>query len=400
MTAAGFEPLDFTAFHESDLPRRIAAGHGALAARGLARLGSLAFRLPDGAAWTYRPIPDGVALERGDAAADTVIELDHDSWEGLAHDYESAPGLLYAGRVRCPRGNAMQLVLWEPALRALYQGRPIYDPRAPLVDRAGRALDATRSFRASDDRDEMARFLDAAGYLFVRELFAADEIAAFLAEAEELRREAVRGDRLSWWAKDERGEEVLCRVTRAASKPRLATLYGDERLARLAALADPSLVPRQGEGSGVTVIFKNPGVTEGLSDLPWHRDCGMGGHAVMCPIVICSVYLTPANRETGELIFLPGSWRASSGYLDAKVDPPNAAHFEARPGDVSLHYGDVMHAAPPPRGRGLASYRISAVTGFARPTARHHRGEKSYNDVLHRREDGQVEHLTRVAERV
>ena len=400
MTAAGFDPIEFRSFHERDLPERIAAGHGALAAKAIARLGSLAFRLPDGAAWTYRPEAGGVALAPGDANADTVIALDHESWEGLAHDYESAPGLLYAGRVRCLRGNAMQLVLWEPALRALYQGRPVYDPDAPLLDRDGRPLDTTRSFDADADPDAMAHFLRTTGYLFVRDVFSASEIAEFLREADALRREAVKGDRLSWWAKNASGEEVLCRVTRAAEKPRLGALYGSERLARLAALAEPSLVPRHGEGSGVTVIFKNPGVTEGLSDLPWHRDCGMGGHAVMCPVVLCSVYLTPANPETGELVFLPGSWRSSCGYLDAKADPPRAAHFSARPGDVSVHYGDVMHAAPPPRGSGLASYRISAVTGYARPDSRHHRGEKSYNDVLHQREDGQVEHLTRIAERV
>lgn len=399
MAVEGFAALDFDGFHVHDLPAQLAAGRGALAAKAARNLQPLAFRLPGGGAWTYRPQGDAVAIERGDAAADTVIELDHESWEGLVHDYESAPGLLYAGRVRSARGNAMQLVLWEPALRALYQGRPVYDPDEPLLDRDGRPLDATRIHRADDDADAMAHFLRTAGYLFVRGVFSTSEIEAFLREAEELRGEAVKGDRLSWWAKNERGDEVLCRVTRAIEKPALATLFGEPRLHRLAALADPRLVPRRGEGSGVTVIYKRPGITEGLSDLPWHRDCGMGGHAVMCPVLLCSVYLTPANAETGELVFLPGSWKSSCGYLDAKVDPPRAAHFEARPGDVTVHFGDVMHAAPPPRARDLDAYRISAVTGYAHPASRHHRGETSYNAVLHQRDDGQVEHLAKVAQR-
>jgi ectoine hydroxylase-related dioxygenase (phytanoyl-CoA dioxygenase family) len=146
------------------------------------------------------------------------------------------------------------------------------------------------------------------------------------------------------------------------------------------------------------VIFKNPGVTEGLSDLPWHRDCGMGGHAVICPVVIASLYLTPANPDTGELVFLPGSHRRACGYMDTRAEPPRAVHFDARPGDVSLHYGDVMHAAPPPRAA-HGPWRISAITGYARPDARPHRGQRSYNDVLHQREDGQIEHLTAVAKR-
>jgi hypothetical protein len=58
-----------------------------------------------------------------------------------------------------------------------------------------------------------------------------------------------------------------------------------------------------------------------------------------------------------------------------------------------------VHAAPPPE-PGLDAYRVSAVVSFASPEARHHRGEDSYNDVLHQREDGQIEHLERVARRL
>jgi hypothetical protein len=56
-----------------------------------------------------------------------------------------------------------------------------------------------------------------------------------------------------------------------------------------------------------------------------------------------------------------------------------------------------MHAAPPPTRTDLPAYRVSAITGFGPPGAQIHRG-KSYNDALHRRDDGQIEHLGRVAE--
>ena len=156
----------------------------------------------------------------------------------------------------------------------------------------------------------------------------------------------------------------------------------------------------KGEGEGVTVIYKHPQMAEGLGDLPWHRDCGMGGHAVMCPLLIASVYLTAASPESGTLAMLPGSHLASFGTLPANHPgvPPHVS-LQADPGDVSIHYGDTMHAAPPPSAAARDACRISAIVGFARPGAAHHRGEGSYNDVLHARDDGQVEHLERVAER-
>lgn len=247
----------------------------------------------------------------------------------------------------------------------------------------------------------MAHFLRTAGYLFVRDVFRRDEIEILLREAQELRDEARQGDKLSWWGKTETGAEVLCRVTRGNAKPRLATLPTEPRLLVLKDLADPALVHKKGEGEGVTVIFKRPGMHEGLGDLPWHRDCGMGGHAVMCPTLAISVYLREATPETGELAMLPGSHRAAFNAHDASLDPnAYAAHFAAQPGDVSLHYSDTVHAAPPPTATDREHYRISAVISFAHARAHHHRGEGSYNDVLHQRDDGQIEHLEEVAKRL
>jgi ectoine hydroxylase-related dioxygenase (phytanoyl-CoA dioxygenase family) len=396
-----FPRLDFDRYHRETLPLALDARRGCLAARAVHGLGSLAFRLREGGAYSYRSLGDGIEISPGDASADTVIELDHEAWEGLVHELEAPAGLLYAGRLRCVRGHAMQLMAWEAGLRALYNGRPLYEAdRLALRDRSGRPLDIERSFTLEDEREELRHFLDVAGYLFVRGVFGADEVAAFRLEAEALRGEARKGDKLSWWGKNASGEEILCRVTRADSKPKLATLASDPRLRALADLASQRLVSRKGEGGGVTVIYKHPQMVEGLGDLPWHRDCGMGGHAVMCPVLIASIYLSAATPETGTLAMLPASHRASFGTRPANYPGmPRTATLNAQPGDVSIHYGDTMHAAAAPTDATRDGYRISAIVGFARPDAAHHRGEKSYNDVLHGRDDGQVEHLERVAER-
>jgi hypothetical protein len=396
--------MDFERYHREELPALLAAGRGALVARAARGLAPFAFRLREGGAYTYRPGAESVELIPGDADAASVIELEQAAWEGLVRELEAPAGLLYGGRLRCLRGDGMDAMAWEPALRALYNGVPPWDAdeAAQLADRHGRPLDPEACFTPASDRADMAHFLATAGYLFVRDVFRADEIAGCLAEAALLASEARKGDKLSWWCKDARGEEQLCRVTRAASQPRLGALPRDPRILELVGLSEQALVHGKGEGDGVTIIWKIPGVSEGMADLPWHRDCGMGGHAAMCPTLVCSIYLTEANPESGELVMLPGSTRRSAVQVGDTRDPrsPRGAHFRARPGDLSLHYGDTLHAAPPPSRDDLAQYRVSAILGFARPGAQNHRGESSYNAVLHQREDGQVEHLAKRAERV
>src|SRR5262245_2346245 len=149
-----FAPIDFGAFHREELPRRLAAGHGEIAAQDdLLALGGLAFRLPDGEAFTYQPRADGVDVVPGDAAAQTVIEIEPERWSELVHDLESAPGLLYAGRVRCAKGDAMRFVRWEPALRAMYHARPIFKPEsAGLRGAGGPRLDVNRSLSPAGTR--------------------------------------------------------------------------------------------------------------------------------------------------------------------------------------------------------------------------------------------------------
>jgi len=398
-----FPSLDFDDFHRSELPRRLAAGNGALAARDdLLRVGPLAFRLPQGAAFTYVPHEGGIDVVEGDEAAKTVIEISRDDWQNVVHELESPPGLLYGGKVRCLRGNAMRFVRWEPGLRAMFQGRPIFDPqRVDLRDRAGRPLDVQASFALDSDDAEMAHFLETAGFLLVRGVFSPDEVATLRGHASRLRRLAVQGDRKSWWGRNAAGEEVLCRVTHGGRIPELAAMPADPRILRLKALSHVELVSRfKGDAEDViSLLIKNPDMVEGLSDIPWHRDCGMGGHAAMCPVLICSIYLQQSRPESGELRMLPGSHESSYGFIDPS-DPaaPRGVSLAADPGDVSLHYGDIMHAAPPPTGK-RGPYRECLLTGFARPGAYNHRGDKSYNDVLLSRDDGQVEHLTKVAER-
>lgn len=390
-TRAG-ESIEFQRFHRDVLPARLAAGNGALAVDDARRIGPLAIRTPAGA-YTYVPGTDTIEIVEGDEQAKTVIALDEASWEGLVSDLDTPPGLLYGGRVETVRGNPLRFVRWEPALRAMFHGRPVYD--AELVDLHG--LDPTATFTVDDATarpTEVRDFLDTCGYALVRGVFTPEEIAAFLEDADVLRAEAREGDKLSWWGRDSHGDMVLCRVLRAATRPRLRALHDDPRVLALAALSpQPVSARRKSDTDGVTVLWKRPDVKEGLADLPWHRDCGMGGHALNCPTLIMTICLTDGSAAAGELRALPGSQHTTHPTVDGtEANAPRGVSFAVGAGDVSLHFSDVLHASMPPTSAD-GPHRISVLIGFTPEGAGHHRGERHYNDVLLSRDDGLVPHL-------
>ena len=209
------EAIDFHEFHGSTLPARLAAGNGRLAGADASAIGPLAIATPDGV-YTYRGIDDDIEIVAGDEGAKTVVAMDLDSWRGLVTDLETPPSLLYSGRLEVVRGNPLRFVRWEPALRAMFHGRPVYDPmKVDLRDRSGMPLDLTRSFTLDEiraDPEDVRHFLRSAGYLWVRSAFSDTEVAEMLAEADALRSGAREGDQESWWGKNDRGDAVLCRV--------------------------------------------------------------------------------------------------------------------------------------------------------------------------------------------
>lgn len=390
--------IDFEAFHQRRLPELLAAGHGALAAPAVRQLPAIAFRLAGSdEAWSYRARGDSVEVLPGSEAAAVEVVLDHADWSGLVQDLETAPGLLYGDRIAGHRGDLMQFVMWEPALRAMFHGRPLYDPGSlDLRDSEQQPLALDQAFTLADSPPAMGEYLQACGYLLVKNVFDAAEIEAFRQGAQRLRQAASEGDQTSWWGRNEAGQAVLCRVIHAGVEPTFRALYDDQRVRQLRRAMPAELEACDpAEKDGLTVIYKNPGVVSGLSDLPWHRDCGMGGHGVMCPTVIMSIYLYDATEAAGALRFMPGSHLAGVGFADAAdASVEGAVTVAARAGDVTLHLSDVMHAAPPPT-EATGPFRQSVLLSW-HPAFRHHRGERHYNDVLLGDEAGQVRHLKQV----
>src|SRR4029450_13096808 len=85
-------------FHRVELPARIAAGSGALAAPDLAGIGPIGFKVTDdGSSYTYVPGPDTVEIWSSDVAAATLVELSREAFSDFANELRTSFGLLYSG---------------------------------------------------------------------------------------------------------------------------------------------------------------------------------------------------------------------------------------------------------------------------------------------------------------
>jgi hypothetical protein len=394
--APGFPLIDFDQLHGESLPAWLGNGRGELARRAVAAVAGLrpiAFRLPDGRAYTYSPGGSGVEVAPGEEGAATVVEMSAETWSDYAHELHTAFGLLYGGQVGAARGGLEQLVMWEPVVRAMLSGRPVYRVEdVDLTAADGTPLDLEAGFTLDSPPDEVRRFFRATGFVHIRGVFSPDEMAGVVSEVERLAAMARPGDDRSWWAKNADGREVLCRLIYINERSELlARAHEDGRLQKLIGAVRPDgadLIVGDVRGDGHSVVLKNPGAVEGLSDLPWHVDCGLGGHPILCPAINLGVQLDAATPEAGQLHFLAGSAGRSATHLTPEHlrdgDYPAVA-VTTEPGDVTMHLGDTLHLAPPPtagpagpvRGR-----RAMYLTWHNRLCADHIPPGSGYNDVV------------------
>ena len=359
----------------------------------------------DGSAWTYATDAGHLVVERGDRAdrtrpAGVAVVLDAEAFDDLLCERWSIFGLLYANRVSITRGGLDSFARWEPALQHLWFDRPRYDDaaRRALVARDGSPLDLSRSFTLADADPEIAHFLRTAGFAVVRGVFTAAEISVFNVEAAAMRAAATPNDGRSWWATDAGGREVCCRLTYVSERSsRFASMHDDARIARIASWHGAPLRPSPDRLDGYAIVMKNPDVVRGLSDLPWHRDCGMGGHAVLCPSLNIGVQLDRADAANGQLMFLAGSHGHTNlpGAVEHHADWP-VVPVVAEPGDVTVHYAHVLHVAPPPTAADAS--RKTLYVGFNNPAIFDVvPAGKGYNDVVFSHGDGRVRSVDELA---
>ncbi len=354
--------LDFDDIFDVVLPDAIRM-HGDLAARGLTyqELPPLAFDV-DGRSLTLDAVSNSIALRSGASSAGVVAGLSAAALSDLLQDVASTMGLAMASRVKITEGSIDDWVRWEPVLRALIDGRRVHETGdVTFVDLDGGELDLDRVFTVDDNREEIRHFLEQAGFLHLRGVFDASEMDALDADIDEWLTRATPDDGESWWATDEHGVEHPVRVLFFYEKSAvLRRLVSDARYQWLGDLTGDGHV-HNGSGEG---LVKPLGIVRGLSDLPWHKDCGQGMHSYQCNGLTSGISVTGADRTSGALGVIPGSHRANTmaAGRDSRLDL-RPRMLETETGDVTVHCSDTLHRAYPPVDRP----RKVTYSGFGLP---------------------------------
>jgi hypothetical protein len=391
-----FGPIDFDRFHREVLPGRLAEGTRIFTAADARSVRPLAFRLEGGSSYTYLPEGETFSVVAGETDAHTVVALTEEDWTAFAWELRSCFALFYAERLAFVQGHFGHLARWEPALRVAFDGQPIYDldDPPPILDHAGRPLDLHRTFTLEDPDAELVDFLARAGFLHLRSVVDAAELTTLCADITAAVTRARPDDKRSWWTTVD-GVDTCNRVNYLSNDSTvIAGLGAEERFLRIGALGGPDLreAPDRLDGNGV--VIKVPGATSGLADLPWHRDCGMGGHPVKCPMLNIGIQLDAATAASGQLLVLAGSHRGTSRLPGPnETDGLPVVALTTEPGDVTVHFGHTLHAAPPPTDPSAAGRRALYLSYVPPLTFEMIGPGQGYNDVLFTRDAGHVQHV-------
>jgi hypothetical protein len=351
--------VDFDEFHMEELPRRLQEGVNQRVAWDVEGRAPISIGLSDGRAYSYSCLDGRVQVKPGvDEASDTIVQIaDEESWRDYLYEYRTRYGLIYSNSVRFVRGSFDSWDDWDPAIRCMYSGRPIYDPSGcDFRDLRGDKLDLHRRFSFDDDRDEMSHFLRETGFLVVRQAFEPSLISELAGELDRVRAAAVEGELTSWWSENSAGDRFPYRLTYLSDQSdTIAGLYENVTVQSLVALSKEDVVPVPDRIEGILAVLKEPGMKDGASgfaNLPFHSDCGFGACHVTCPCVLVGVQLDAANDESSQIHFMAGShgkaYHNQPERIISEHDPVVAV--ETEPGDATVHYGCGLHAGPAPTG--------------------------------------------------
>ena len=378
-------PADPESFFEVDW-RDAVARNGRRAAIDAARLVlcPLSIRV-DGDVWTIEPRDNTINVVFGHVESEPCITLDRDAFADLFCERRTALGLVIGARVTGDPASCEAFCAWDPVLRSLLDGRPVYQPgTVTLRSSDGSPLELDQRFPLGEQTAAAAHFLSETGFLLLHDVYTEAEMDAVDDDLARAVDGARAEDGSSWWATTRTGDRYPCRILDFAPKsPALRTLIADDRYTAIGELLGDGHRPGDPFGehfADVTAegLVKRVDSIDGLVCLPWHKDCDRGGHSMFCAGLTIGICLTPVDEAHGGLDVMAGSHRANIArtQIDDSLDLPAVA-LRAKRGDVTVHLSCTLHRSTHPATR----ERRVAYTGFALPPRP---GDSHAEDAQHR----------------
>jgi len=315
-------------------------------------------------AWHLAAVDGAVRVAIGPAARGATVRLTVEQLGDLVSDRTTFMGFLTHGTLEQPAGRLEDLLDWWLVLRAALDGRTIHTPGAlDFRARDGSSLDLNRSFAIDDDPLDLQHFLEQTGFLRFEGVFSVDEMRAIDRDIDQHAVAYDPDDGKSWWATTADGTRRLVRLqsfeTHSAAT---VALLEDERLHRVAT------IPGDGHRARgwAQALVKPIGVIEGISDVPWHKDCSLGRHSYDCSSMTVGISVTGADAESGQLRMIAGSHRVLvwPTFLGKDTGLPEV-DLPTNTGDVTVHLSCTKHMSQPPATR----ERRVLYTGFDLPPA-------------------------------
>jgi hypothetical protein len=353
--------VDTREFFTEQLPELIATRREYVMA-GARELGLAPFTFvtPSGT-WTLGIDGDRIVVRADDGGA-AVVRVTDDDVADIVNDLKTPMTFLTGGRLEMTRGNLGNFLDWWVVLRSLIDARPVH-ARGDVAfrDRDGAPLDLHRAFGPEDDDADIAHFLAEAGFLHLRGWFDPEQMRAISADMDGALPTYTRDDGNSWWARTADGDDHCVRMLSFQEHSETTrALLASDRYQRIGRLTADDYRMRE-SGNQIEALVKPIGVVEGISDVPWHKDCSLGMHSYRCCGLTVGISVTGADARSGQLRVVAGSHRAlvQPAFVRSESDLP-VVDLPTTTGDVTVHCSCTLHMSQPP----VARERRVAYTGF------------------------------------
>jgi hypothetical protein len=354
----------------------------------------LAIEFSDDGAWSYKSTPEGIQVSEGSSEADVTLQLRSRDWPRLAGRERTVAGLVYE-RHATIAGNHVDYPAWEPVLEYLLYSDGLYTrEKAEHYKEKITAGELNRVFHL-EDLPAAIEFMRDWGFVRIRSVFSDDEINSLRDEIKGIVAKTKAGPkdaRDAWWTQDGSDQIELARVNYLGDKSALiAQLHGHPAIKRIIEATGLAVIPMTDRMDGEFITLKTTSGKEKdtFTNLPWHKDCGLGLHDAICPSCIIGIQLTPASATSGQLQMLCGSHESANNAttVDWLGDAAPVVGLETDAGDITLHYSHVLHAAPPPIDPAVG--RETLYIQFYPPLIKSYIGpSKGLNDIVLEFSDG------------